>query len=146
MENVTPERSALMKRVRQKNTKPELMVRQVLSELGARFRVNVKTLAGSPDIANKTLGKAIFVHGCFWHRHLNCRKYRLPENNRDFWDAKFEANVYRDEKKIQTLRAAGMDVLVVWECELKQPIILKENLRAFWFGDVQTVAETGAHR
>ena len=131
----TPARSALMRRVRQRETSAESSVRSLLSGLGARYRVNVRGLPGSPDIANKSRRKAIFVHGCFWHHHPDCDRGRTPTRNADFWSAKFAANRERDNRKIDALKKLGFDVLVVWECEIESPDSLGERLRAFWYHD-----------
>lgn len=131
--NTTPERSALMKRVRQHGTTPELAVRAVLTEIGARYRLNVEGLPGRPDIANRRRTKAIFVHGCFWHFHAACGRGRIPGRNREFWLEKLERNTERDRRKIEALRALGYEVLVVWECELKDYDPLRERLVEFWF-------------
>lgn len=128
----TPERSELMKQVRREGTEPEQAVRSLLTELGARYRLNVSSLPGSPDIANKSRGKAIFVHGCFWHHH-SCNRGTIPDRNHEYWEEKFEKNQQRDDRKTETLREAGFDVLVVWECELEEPEEVLDRLSAFWF-------------
>lgn len=132
-DGVTPARSASMRRVRQRDTPAEMAVRRALHSLGARFRVNVRGLPGSPDIANRSRKKAVFVHGCFWHRHPGCRRATTPRKNEDFWIAKFEANVDRDRRKASELRDLGYDVLTVWECEAESESLF-ERLQAFWFG------------
>lgn len=128
----TPERSELMKQVRREGTEPEQAVRSLLTDMGARYRLNVSSLPGSPDIANKSRGKAIFVHGCFWHHH-SCNRGTIPDRNREYWEEKFEKNQQRDDRKTQALREAGFDVLVVWECELEEPEEILDRLSAFWF-------------
>lgn len=130
----TPERSALMSRVRQKGTASELIVRQALHSVGGRFRVNRRALPGSPDISSERRRKAIFVNGCFWHAHRGCPKATLPKNNAEFWRAKLAANVARDARKIAELRRLRFDVLVVWECELPHLTKLRKRLGTFWFG------------
>lgn len=130
----TPERSALMSRVRQRGTANELIVRQVLHSAGGRFRVNRRSLPGSPDISSERRRKAIFVNGCFWHAHRGCSKATLPKNNAVFWRDKLAANVERDARKTAELRRRGFDVLVVWECELSRLATLRKRLNAFWFG------------
>ena len=127
-----PQRSALMSRVRQKGTAPELGVRAQLSGLGAHYRLNVRSLPGSPDIANKGARKAIFVHGCFWHRHEGCARTTTPKRNREFWVKKFLRNQQRDATKTVALEELGYDVLIVWECELVNPRELKRKLSRFW--------------
>lgn len=130
----TPERSALMSRVRQKGTANELIVRQALHSVGGRFRVNRRALPGSPDISSERRRKAIFVNGCFWHAHHGCSKATLPKTNADFWRDKLAANVERDARKIAELRHLRFDVLVVWECEIPHSAKLRKRLHAFWFG------------
>lgn len=130
----TPERSALMKRVRQSGTTPESIVQWALSSIGARYRPNVKGLPGRPDIANKTRKIAVFVHGCFWHHHAHCGRGKIPARNREFWAAKLAGNVERDERKIRQLDDLGYKVLVLWECELKNVENLQHRLRESWFG------------
>jgi DNA mismatch endonuclease, patch repair protein len=116
---VDDETSARMRLVRQKGTRPELMVRRLLAELGHRYRLSNRDLPGSPDIANRQKAWAIFVHGCFWHRH-GCKATTTPTRNREFWQAKFERNVARDRRSIEALEAAGYKVVVIWECQTKQ--------------------------
>lgn len=131
----TAQRSALMKRVRREDTEPELAVRKLLWSTGARYRINVGDLPGSPDVANKTRSKAIFVHGCFWHFHQDCPRGSLPDRNRDYWREKFEKNRERDRRKTKELEDRGFDVLVVWECELDDPESLRRRLHDFWYDD-----------
>jgi len=121
-----------MGRVRRRDTAPELAVRKVLYSIGARYRVDVSSLPGSPDIANKTRGRAIFVHGCFWHYHQDCRRGNVPKRNHTFWRKKLLANRRRDRESVAALEARGFRVLVVWECEVDAPW-LREELRDFWF-------------
>jgi DNA mismatch endonuclease (patch repair protein) len=109
-------RSALMGRVRQRDTRPEQAVALALRSLGIAYRKNVRSLPGSPDFANKSGKWAVFVHGCFWHRHTGCRKATTPKANRDFWLAKFAANRTRDARAIRALRAMGFRVAIIWEC------------------------------
>lgn len=131
--DTTAERSALMKRVRSEGTEPELAVRKLLYSAGGRYRVNVEDLPGSPDIANKSRSKAIYVHGCFWHFHRGCNRASIPERNSEYWRQKFERNRERDRRKREELTDKGFDVLVVWECELESPRSLLDRLRTFWF-------------
>ena len=104
-------------RIRQKGTAAELAVRAVVASLGVRYRVTNGDLPGRPDIANRKRRWAIFVHGCFWHRHPGCYRTTTPKRNRAFWLAKFKANRQRDVRVIRELRAQGYAVLVIWECE-----------------------------
>lgn len=132
--HTTPERSALMKRVRQKGTTPERLVRRELTRIGARYRLNVRELPGSPDIANRRRRKSIFVHGCFWHYHESCGRGRIPTRNHSFWKKKLKRNVERDRRKLTDLDELGFEVLVLWECELKDPDTLRRRLYEYWFG------------
>ncbi len=105
--------------IRQKNTSPELAVRRILTSLGLRYRVNNRDLPGSPDIANRAKRWAVFVHGCYWHRHPGCKKATTPKRNREFWVAKFEANITRDARAVAKLKELGYRVVTIWECETR---------------------------
>ena len=111
-------RSAVMSRIRGKNTKPELIVRSLLHRLGFRFRLHDRSLPGCPDIVLRGIKTVIFVHGCFWHRHTCGKAYR-PKTRREFWKNKFIGNVARDKKNISQLKHAGWRSILVWECETK---------------------------
>jgi DNA mismatch endonuclease (patch repair protein) len=126
--NTDPIRRKLMQRVRQHGTPAERLVADVCRELGLRYRLNVKSLAGSPDLANKARRWAIFVHGCFWHQHAGCPKATLPKRNAEFWRKKFEDNRLRDTRRIRELRAAGYEVLVVWQCETENLAAVRRRL------------------
>jgi DNA mismatch endonuclease, patch repair protein len=108
-----------MQRVRQKGTPAEKIVAKTCRALGLRYRLNVKSLPGSPDIANKSQRWAIFVNGCFWHHHKACRLGTMPKRNRTFWRKKFAENRQRDAKKIKQLRDSGFRVIVVWQCQIE---------------------------
>ena len=129
----TPDRSSLMRRVKQQGTAAEMAVRRLLYSTGARYRVNVRSLPGSPDIANAGRRRALFVHGCFWHGHTGCRRATVPKRNREFWRKKFAANHARDLRTVAALEARGYKTLTVWECELKDLEALKSKLMCFWF-------------
>jgi len=129
---VDDETSARMGRVRQKGTKPELTVRRLIYALGQRYRVDNRDLPGSPDIANRTRGWAVFVHGCYWHRHRGCSKATTPTRNRAFWMDKFATNLARDQRAIRDLRDMGYETLVVWECQCERDATLRRRL-ARWF-------------
>ncbi len=126
-----------MRRVRREGTDLERRVRQTLTTIGAHYRLNVRTLPGRPDIANKTRKKAIFVHGCFWHHHAGCGRGRIPTRNQEFWSEKLQKNVERDERKRRDLDELGFDVLVLWECELGDLPALQQRLSEFWFGETR---------
>ncbi|MGX5729937.1 very short patch repair endonuclease [Pseudoxanthomonas beigongshangi] len=126
--NKNEERSAIMRSVRRRNTKPELVVRKILFELGYRYRLHKRELPGTPDIVLPPLRLAIFVHGCFWHRHANCKYASTPTTNREFWTSKFENNVARDLQKEASLRSLGWSVEIVWECETRDLTKLSDRL------------------
>jgi DNA mismatch endonuclease (patch repair protein) len=126
---IDPSRSELMRRVRQRGTAAENAVAGVLRSLGLRFRRNVRGLPGSPDFANRRWRWAVFVHGCFWHRHQNCVRTTTPTRNRAFWLAKFDANVKRDRSKRRLLRAKDFVVVTVWECETANLGLMRRKLR-----------------
>jgi DNA mismatch endonuclease (patch repair protein) len=126
----TPEkRSAVMRRVKGKDTAPEMTVRRRLTRMGVRYRLHRADLPGKPDIVMAGRKLAIFVHGCFWHGHACPRGARVPKANRDYWVAKVGRNVSRDEKHRAALRAAGWRVLVLWECGLRDDGALEARLR-----------------
>lgn len=112
-------RSWNMSRIRSKDTKPEIIVRSYLHRKGFRFRLHSKKLPGKPDIVLKKYKIVIFVHGCFWHRHKNCKNATVPESNFKFWKDKFAYNVKRDKQIQKELLKFGWKVLVIWECETK---------------------------
>jgi len=111
--------SLRMAGIRQKSTRPELLVGKLLRALGLRYRLTNRDLPGSPDFAHRRARWALFVHGCFWHRH-GCSATTTPTRNREFWEAKFARNVARDARALDELRAGGYRVIVVWECETKR--------------------------
>lgn len=114
---IDPARSKLMSRVRAGNTKPEMIVRRVLHALGLRFRLHRRDLPGTPDIVLPRHRLAIFVHGCFWHRHEGCAKTTTPKTRETFWQQKFDRNVARDRRNLEQLTELGWRSSIVWECE-----------------------------
>lgn len=112
-------RSKIMASIRGKNTKPELQVRRGLHALGVRFRLHRPDLPGSPDLVFPKYRVALFVHGCFWHRHDSCKLAYTPSSNRQEWQEKFSGNVARDRRQISLLLQAGWRVFVIWECALR---------------------------
>ncbi|WP_408890296.1 very short patch repair endonuclease [Myxococcus faecalis] len=120
----TEEVSRRMKAVRRRDTEPEVEVRRILWKAGARFRLCPQDLPGTPDIANKSARWVVFVHGCFWHGHRNCKLATTPKSNSAFWEAKLAANRRRDARKALALRRLGYRVLVVWQCALRDPAAL----------------------
>ncbi len=130
MDHLDPEhRSENMRRVRGKDTRPELTVRRALHALGKRFRLHRRDLPGKPDIVLAKDRLAIFVHGCFWHRHDDCPRASTPSTRKEFWVAKFERTVVRDAEQAAALRAAGWRPEVIWECETRDSERLNERLR-----------------
>ena len=123
-------RSAVMRRVKGKDTAPELKVRKALTSLGARYRLHRKDLPGSPDIVLPGRKVALFVHGCFWHGHDCARGSRVPKQNREYWVSKVDRNRARDAKSLEALTALGWRVETVWECDLKSPSSLTDRLTA----------------
>ncbi|WP_332815978.1 very short patch repair endonuclease [Ramlibacter sp.] len=127
MDTLTPaERSERMGRIRGQDTKPELLLRRALHGLGLRYRLHVKALPGKPDIVFPKFRTVLFVNGCFWHRHAGCKVANTPKTNIDFWRAKFQANVDRDQRNIVRLQELGWRVLIVWECETNTPVKAEE--------------------
>lgn len=129
---LSPEaRSENMRRITAKDTKPELIVRRLLHSLGYRYRLHRSDLPGRPDIVFPGRHKAIFVHGCFWHRHPNCTKAYTPKSRIGFWTKKFEENIARDARNQSELRARGWNVLIIWECETSETKMLANRLKSF---------------
>jgi DNA mismatch endonuclease, patch repair protein len=114
-----PQTSERMRRVRQRDTAPELALRKWLWGEGVRYTTHNNDLPGSPDLANRTKGWAIFVHGCFWHGHEGCPRSRLPKRNTEAWREKILGNKARDRSKEEQLTALGLEVFIVWECKLE---------------------------
>jgi DNA mismatch endonuclease (patch repair protein) len=108
-----------MSRIRACNTGPEIQLRSLLHRAGFRFRLHAKALQGKPDIILPKYRTAIFVHGCFWHRHEGCRNATIPSTRAEFWQNKFDGNVERDRRNSEALQEKGWTVITVWECALK---------------------------
>lgn len=125
------DRSALMAKVKSKNTKPEVIVRSLLHRFGYRFRLHRKELPGTPDIVLPKLRLAIFVNGCFWHQHAGCKKAMRPTSNKEFWDVKLDQNFARDLKVRAQLAKTDWKVLDIWECQVNKadfPDQLKKSM------------------
>jgi DNA mismatch endonuclease (patch repair protein) len=125
------QRSAVMRAVRGKDTAPEMIVRRLLFALGYRYRLHVKSLPGQPDLVFPSRRKAIFVHGCFWHRHRCPRGDRMPKARREYWLRKLEGNRLRDRRHRAALARLGWRVLVVWECRTRDADRLAAALKKF---------------
>lgn len=132
LDPLTPqERSRRMGLIRNKDTGPELIVRRLAWSMGYRYRLHAKKLPGNPDLVFAGRRKAIFVHGCFWHQHKNCRQYVMPKSSLDFWLPKLKSNMVRDARNYRRLRKAGWKLLVLWECQLKNQGRVLERVREF---------------
>ncbi len=125
-------RSWNMSQIKDKNTKPELLVRSQLHKMGFRFRLHRKDLPGRPDIVLPKYKSIIFVHGCFWHRHKNCKYSYNPKSRKKFWQDKFQENVERDKRNRKKLSSLGWRTLVLWECQTAGPIRLQQKIRQFF--------------
>lgn len=112
-------RSEVMSKIKGKNTKPEIILRSELFRQGFRFRIHQKDLPGKPDIVLPKYKTAIFVHGCFWHYHTDCREGRIPSTNSKFWKVKLAKTIERDGKHILQLENLGWQVMTIWECEIE---------------------------
>jgi len=124
-------RSWIMSRVKNKDTKPELIVRSIVHRLGYRFRKNNLNLPGRPDIVLARHHKVIFVHGCFWHGHRRCKRALRPTTNKIFWDKKLDANIARDKHNNKLLKSLGWKTLIIWECQIKNQDKLLSKLENF---------------
>lgn len=129
VEHKDPHRTKIMRAVRREHTGPEITVRKLLHRLGLRFRLHRKDLPGTPDIVLPRYKTVVFVHGCFWHQHLDCKYATVPKTNQDYWLQKLAANVERDGRKEEALRVLGWRVLVVWECETRDQEGLSSRIR-----------------
>jgi len=118
-----------MSKIRGKETKPEIHVRKFLFSEGFRYRINDKRYPGKPDLVLPKYKTVIFIHGCFWHHHEDCKASKLPETNADFWEKKILDNVARDRKNIEKLKSEGWNVIVIWQCEIKSKAKREERLK-----------------
>lgn len=125
------ERSERMALVRSRNTGPEKTVRQLVGRMGFRYRLHDDELPGRPDLVFSRRHKAIFVHGCFWHRHGGCKLARIPKSRVRFWTEKLEENRRRDARNLARIRHLGWSSLVVWECQLTKPELLSRRIKRF---------------
>lgn len=126
---VSPQRSRNMRAVRSRDTKPELAVRRLLHRLGYRFRLRRTDLPGTPDLVLPRFKLAVFVHGCFWHRH-DCKRGTIPKTRAAFWEAKLSANAERDARVIKALEELGWRSLVIWECEIRSSDVIAARMAA----------------
>lgn len=117
-----------MSRIKGKNTKPEILVRKYLFRNGFRFRINVNKLPGTPDIVLSKYKTVIFVNGCFWHGHTGCKYYVVPKTRTEFWQDKIKTNIRNDNKVSLLLEEMGWRIIIIWECELKNKVVIIETL------------------
>ncbi|WP_091974411.1 very short patch repair endonuclease [Methylobacterium gossipiicola] len=138
-------RSAIMRSIVGKDTAPEIVVRKAAHRLGLRFRKHDSKLPGRPDLVLAKWRTVIFVNGCFWHRHLDCRRATIPKSNIEFWVEKFNANTARDERNYAMLADQGWRVVVLWQCEVRTIEMATEMLRPYfsasYFGQVDAGTE-----
>jgi len=127
-------RSWNMSRIRSKDTKPELIVRSLLHRMGYRFRLHRKDLPGKPDIVLPKYKTAIFIHGCFWHGHKNCKRGNIPKSNKEYWISKITKNIERDRKNILKLKKANWKVIKIWECEIERNISVDRIIKKIFEG------------
>ena len=125
---ISSARSKNMSAIKSKNTKPEIEVRKLLHSMGFRFRLHRKDLPGSPDIFLPKFKTVIFVHGCFWHRHENCKYSSTPKTRVQFWKKKFNSNILRDLENQKKIKDIGLRSIIIWECELKNKKELEKKL------------------
>lgn len=136
------QRSALMSRIRSKNTKPEIAVRQFLHSRGFRFRLHDKKLPGTPDIVLPKYRTVVFVNGCLWHGHFWCRRFKMPKSRPEYWRPKIRMNKKRDRAKKNELRRTGWKVITVWECETAAAEALEARMTAL----TSAIANAGKRR
>ena len=128
LHKVSEQRSRNMSAIKSKNTKPEIAVRKVLHSMGYRFRLHGKDLPGSPDIVLPKYKTVIFVHGCFWHRHENCKYATTPKTREEFWNNKFRSNIERDLEIHEKIKNLNWRSVVIWECETKNMKNIREKI------------------
>lgn len=132
MDRITADqRSDIMRRIKSRDTSPEMTVRRLVHGMGYRYRLHVKELPGSPDLVFPGRRKVIFVHGCFWHRHPKCRFSTTPKTRVAYWQEKFEKNIARDKRNLKELKKNRWKFLVIWQCEIKDKNSLKKRIACF---------------
>tara|TARA_Y100001949_G_C15911456_1_gene297026 strand:- start:7 stop:399 length:393 start_codon:yes stop_codon:yes gene_type:complete len=125
-----------MSQIKGKNTKPEILVRKILHSNGFRYRLHVNDLPGKPDIVLPKYKTVIFVHGCFWHGHKDCKYFVKPKTNTDWWLNKISKNIENDKKNVQILKYNGWEVIILWECELK-PKLFNRTINTGFFQKIR---------
>jgi DNA mismatch endonuclease (patch repair protein) len=127
--HTTEQRSFNMSRIKGKDTKPEMLVRKFLHAQGFRYKLHDKTLPGKPDLVLPKYKTVIFIHGCFWHGHDNCKYYKIPQTRTEWWTEKINKNIANDVKAMKLLKKEGWKIITIWECKFK-PAILEQALTA----------------
>lgn len=134
-------RSENMRRIRAKDTVPELAVRRALHRMGLRFRLHADQLPGKPDVVLRRHNAVVLIHGCFWHQHRRCIDGHVPRTNLTYWQPKLDRNVRRDRRNRRQLARLGFRVLVIWECEARRPAVLDKKLHRFFMPEAPTSAQ-----
>jgi len=130
MDNLTKkQRQYCMSKIRSKNTKPEKAVRKILDKLNIEYNIHTKILPGTPDITIPKIKKIIFVNGCFWHQHKNCKRANIPKTNKEYWIKKLSRNIKKQNTDIKNLRKLGWRVSVIWECQTKDKAVLIKKIK-----------------
>ena len=127
----TAQRRENMRRITSKDSIPELIVRRLVHRLGYRYRLHDHTLPGRPDLVFPRRRKIIFLHGCFWHAHTRCKLAHTPATHQEYWQPKLDRNKARDRAHLRALKELGWDVLIIWECELTNTVLLGDRIRGF---------------
>ena len=136
-DKLTPERrSENMRRIRSRDTSPERIVWQLVYGMGFRYRLHVSKLPGKPDLVFSRFRRIIEVRGCFWHQHRGCIDSHIPKSRMEYWRPKLKGNQRRDRDNEKALRAAGWEVLTIWECEVRKPGVLMERINEFLSADL----------
>ena len=128
-------RSEIMSRIKSKGTVPEEKVADILSSLGVKYKRNVNSLTGKPDFVVESANTVIFVNGCFWHGHSNCKRSNRPKTNAEFWKQKINKNISRDRKSARLLRKEGWHVITIWQCRLRNPESVIKRLEKLLSGN-----------
>lgn len=131
---ISPSRSENMRRIRSRDTLPEMIVRRLVHGMGYRYRLHVTDLPGKPDIVLPRLLKIIEVRGCFWHQHGRCPASHIPKSNVEYWRPKLKRNKQRDKRRLIEWARLGWETLIIWECECRQPATLRLKLSSFLRG------------
>jgi DNA mismatch endonuclease (patch repair protein) len=130
MDNLTQkQRQYCMSKIRSKDTKPEKVVRTILDKLNVRYNIHAKALPGTPDIVIQKIKKIMFINGCFWHQHKNCKRANIPKTNKEYWIKKLSRNAKKQNTDIKNLRKLGWSISVIWECQTKDETALIKKIK-----------------